>query len=133
MLSMGAEKCVKDIEDISVQASKQVTIVGLEPIVRRRPLTLLLLWLLQYSLEQSLDSMRHEWMGLEVEIKDYKSTKTFVVGGLDDVFNLLDEHIVKTQTMRSSPFVGGILSECLEWEVGGLVWPGGAVVFERVA
>ena len=40
---------------------------------------------------------------------------TCIIGGLDDIITLLDEHIVKTQTMSGSPFAKGIKDECDGW------------------
>ena len=70
----------------------------------------------QFGLEKQLAGMKEDWQPLAFEVKDYKNSGTSLIGGLDDIIALLDEHIVKTQTMRGSPFVKGILKECLEWE-----------------
>jgi dynein heavy chain len=51
-----------------------------------------------------------------VDVKDYRASGTQIIGGLDDITALLDEHIVKTQTMRGSPFVKNIMAECVGWE-----------------
>jgi dynein heavy chain len=70
----------------------------------------------QFGLEKMLNAMKADWAPLAFEVKDYRTTGTAIIGGLDDVIALLDEHIVKTQTMRGSPFVKGILADCVAWE-----------------
>ena len=46
----------------------------------------------------------------------YKETGTCVLKGIDDVIGLLDDHIVKTQTMLGSPFARAIAGRCKGWE-----------------
>jgi len=49
--------------------------------------------------------MQSEWQTIEYEAKPYKESGTFIIGGIDEIVALLDEHIVKTQTMRGSPYI----------------------------
>jgi dynein heavy chain, axonemal len=70
----------------------------------------------QYSLEKSLMSMKKEWETIDVEVKAYRESGTYVVGGIDEIITLLDDHIVKTQTMRGSPYIEPIEAECKHWE-----------------
>ena len=70
----------------------------------------------EYNLEKGLNAMMKEWETIEFEVKAYKESGTFVVGGIDDIVTLLDDHIVKTQTMRGSPYIKPIEKECKNWE-----------------
>lgn len=70
----------------------------------------------EYNLEKSLLAMKREWESMDFEVKPYRESGTFVVGGIDDIVTLLDDHIVKTQTMRGSPYVIPIEKICKEWE-----------------
>lgn len=73
----------------------------------------------EYGLEKALAAMKDEWASLEFEVRPYKETGTFLVSGVDEIVTLLDDHIVKTQTMRGSPYIVPIEAECKVTVVGG--------------
>jgi dynein heavy chain len=70
----------------------------------------------EYSLEKALRGMQIEWEPIEFETMPYKNTGTSLVKGLDDIITLLDDQIVKVQTMRGSPFIKPVEDECKAWE-----------------
>jgi dynein heavy chain len=72
----------------------------------------------EYSLEKSLKGMKEEWNdseSCEFKLTEYKGTFR-IIGGIDDIITLLDDHMVKTQTMRQSLFIAPIEKEARMWE-----------------
>ncbi|XP_028914074.1 dynein heavy chain 3, axonemal isoform X2 [Ornithorhynchus anatinus] len=92
MLEYGLYKFIEKLEPIGAAASKE------------------------YSLEKSLDKMKSEWVNLAFCFVKYRDTDTSILSAIDDIQVLLDDHIVKTQTMCGSPFVKPIEAECRKWE-----------------
>ncbi|XP_025062794.1 dynein heavy chain 3, axonemal [Alligator sinensis] len=92
MLEYGLSKYMEKLEPIGAAASKE------------------------YSLEKSLDKMKLEWVNMHFIFVKYRDTNTSILSAIDDIQLLLDDHIVKTQTMCGSPFIRPIESECRAWE-----------------
>ncbi|XP_053190892.1 dynein axonemal heavy chain 3 [Scomber japonicus] len=92
MLDLGLSKFSDKLEDIGASASKE------------------------FSLEKSMEKMKNEWTELQFSFTAYRDTGTNIVSAVDDIQLLLDDHIVKVQTMRGSPFIKPIETECKQWE-----------------
>ena len=60
----------------------------------------------EFAIEQAMDKMEGEWKGVNLEIVPYRETGTYVLKGFDVIQQLLDDHIVMTQSMSFSPFKG---------------------------
>ena len=70
----------------------------------------------EYSIEQALDKMEGEWKPIYFEIMPYKDTGTFIMRASDDISQLLDDHIVMTQSMSFSPYKKPFEERISTWE-----------------
>ena len=92
MLELGLQHHVKAIEDICVSASKE------------------------YGLQLAMDKMEKEWATMVFDTKEYRQTGTRILSGIDEIQQLLDDQIVKTQAMKGSRFIKPFLEGITTWE-----------------
>ncbi|XP_061847983.1 dynein axonemal heavy chain 3 [Colius striatus] len=92
ILEFGLSKHIHQLEPIGAAASKE------------------------YSLEKSIEKMKSEWVNVQFSLVKYRDTNTSILSAIDDIQLLLDDHIVKTQTMCGSPYIKPIEAECRAWE-----------------
>lgn len=60
--------------------------------------------------------MEHEWESILFNILPYKETGTFIMKSPDEASQLLDDHIVMTQSMSFSPFKKPFEERINTWE-----------------
>ncbi|XP_059098400.1 dynein axonemal heavy chain 7-like [Tigriopus californicus] len=93
ILDMGLDEYVSKFEKISEAATKE------------------------FNLEKAMEQMVDDWSDMEFNITPYDDTGTYTLSSMDAIQILLDDHIVKTQTMRGSPFIKPFEEQIGKWEV----------------
>lgn len=56
----------------------------------------------EYGLEKAMDKMENEWAGLKFETKPHRNTGTSILCSIDEIQQLLDDHIVKAQSIKGN-------------------------------
>ncbi|XP_022600673.1 LOW QUALITY PROTEIN: dynein heavy chain 1, axonemal-like [Seriola dumerili] len=70
----------------------------------------------EYTIEQALEKMEQEWTTVVFDVLPYKETGTYILKSPDEASQLLDDHIVMTQSMSFSPFKKAFEDRINTWE-----------------
>uniref|UniRef100_G3TQL9 Dynein axonemal heavy chain 1 n=1 Tax=Loxodonta africana TaxID=9785 RepID=G3TQL9_LOXAF len=70
----------------------------------------------EYAIEQALDKMEKEWATILFNVLPYKETETYILKSPDEASQLLDDHIVMTQSMSFSPYKKPFEQRINSWE-----------------
>lgn len=92
VLRMGLEPFMGEFEVVSASATKE------------------------FSLEKAMKKMQSDWEPICFNTAKYKDTGLTILASVDEIQAQLDDHIVKTQTMKGSPFIKPFEREIRSWE-----------------
>uniref|UniRef100_A0A2K5C589 Dynein axonemal heavy chain 12 n=1 Tax=Aotus nancymaae TaxID=37293 RepID=A0A2K5C589_AOTNA len=70
----------------------------------------------EFSLEKAMHTMMGTWDDIAFHISLYRDTGVCILSSVDEIQAILDDQIVKTQTMRGSPFIRPFENEIKAWE-----------------
>ncbi|XP_026687539.1 dynein heavy chain 3, axonemal-like, partial [Diaphorina citri] len=57
-----------------------------------------------------------EWSDIKLDVVPYRDTGTYIIQGTDEIQVMLDDHILRAQTMRGSPYIKPFETEMEAWE-----------------
>lgn len=67
----------------------------------------------EYSNERTMIKMKEDWEPMEFTCKDWKGSSILEGEAIELLQALLDDHIIKTQTMKGSPYAKVFIDEIL--------------------
>eukprot|EP01063_Lacrimia_lanifica_P030854 TRINITY_DN4987_c0_g4_i2.p1 TRINITY_DN4987_c0_g4~~TRINITY_DN4987_c0_g4_i2.p1 ORF type:complete len:4157 (+),score=1788.38 TRINITY_DN4987_c0_g4_i2:76-12546(+) len=70
----------------------------------------------EFGIEEQLTTMQKDWEAMAFGIDPYKNTGTYIMKGVDDIQQMLDDHLIITQSLAFSPFKKIFEDEITTWE-----------------
>uniref|UniRef100_A0A8C2FZU5 Dynein axonemal heavy chain 12 n=1 Tax=Cyprinus carpio TaxID=7962 RepID=A0A8C2FZU5_CYPCA len=70
----------------------------------------------EFALERAMQNMLEVWDTVSFHYHPYRDTGVSILSSVDEIQTMLDDQIVKTQTMRGSPFIKPFETEIKAWE-----------------
>ncbi|GAB0093009.1 Dynein heavy chain [Sergentomyia squamirostris] len=70
----------------------------------------------EFELNTQLLQMQSEWTEVTFEVHPYRDSDTHILAPVDDIQTLLDDHILKAQAMRGSPYIAALGEKATNWE-----------------
>ncbi|XP_050529641.1 dynein axonemal heavy chain 3 isoform X2 [Daktulosphaira vitifoliae] len=70
----------------------------------------------EFTLEHNLRKMKEEWLNIEFECTPYRDSGVCILTSLDDIQVMLDDHILKAQTMHGSAYIKPFEADMDDWE-----------------
>ncbi|PKU33047.1 dynein heavy chain axonemal [Limosa lapponica baueri] len=70
----------------------------------------------EFSLEKAMRAMMETWGSISFNTSVYRESGIHILCAVDEIQAILDDQIMKTQTMRGSPFIKPFDKEIREWE-----------------
>lgn len=70
----------------------------------------------EYSNERTLKKMNDDWQPMEFTCKEYRGSFILEGEAIELITTILDDHIIKAQTMKGSPFAKVFLEQITKWE-----------------
>ena len=92
MIEAGLNRIIDKLEEIGVTATKE------------------------FALETAMEKMKAEWEAFCFECVPYRESGVSILSGVEDVQQMLDDHILKAQTMHSSAYIKPFEEEMRQWE-----------------
>jgi len=72
----------------------------------------------EFSNHKTMLKMKNEWKDLEFRCQEVQGKDSYILNGeaVEEIQTALDDHIIKTQTMKGSPFAKFMLPTIVQWE-----------------